>query len=115
VILAWRHLRTADLCYRSASQEDLLVLKMVVEGIDPKQVAATGNLPLAAINAAIAQAAERGHGAHAPFAHTKGSPLLPQQLDRSYLSAQTFTLQWHITQACDLHCKHCYDRTKRSR
>jgi len=22
-----------------------------------------------------------------------------------------FTLQWHLTHACDLHCKHCYDRT----
>lgn len=25
----------------------------------------------------------------------------------------TFTLQWHITHACDLHCKHCYDRSRR--
>ena len=22
-----------------------------------------------------------------------------------------FALQWHITQACDLNCRHCYDRT----
>ncbi len=22
-----------------------------------------------------------------------------------------FTVQWHLTHACDLHCKHCYDRT----
>ena len=26
--------------------------------------------------------------------------------------AHTFTLQWHLTHACDLHCKHCYDRSK---
>ncbi len=26
--------------------------------------------------------------------------------------ATTFTLQWHLTHACELHCKHCYDRTK---
>ncbi len=25
-----------------------------------------------------------------------------------------FTIQWHLTHACDLHCKHCYDRTKLS-
>ena len=30
-----------------------------------------------------------------------------------FLSADTFTLQWHITQACDLHCRHCYDRSQR--
>jgi len=27
------------------------------------------------------------------------------------LVAQVFTLQWHITQECDLHCLHCYDRS----
>jgi selenobiotic family peptide radical SAM maturase len=26
-------------------------------------------------------------------------------------NATRFTLQWHITQACELSCKHCYDRT----
>jgi selenobiotic family peptide radical SAM maturase len=30
-----------------------------------------------------------------------------------FLSASIFTLQWHITQTCDLHCKHCYDRSER--
>lgn len=28
-------------------------------------------------------------------------------------SADRFTLQWHITHACELSCAHCYDRTKR--
>ena len=28
--------------------------------------------------------------------------------------AGRFTLQWHLTHACDLHCKHCYDRTRLS-
>ncbi len=23
-----------------------------------------------------------------------------------------FSLQWHLTHACDMHCKHCYDRTR---
>ena len=26
--------------------------------------------------------------------------------------ADKFTLQWHLTHACDLHCLHCYDRSK---
>ncbi|MDP6503521.1 MAG: thio(seleno)oxazole modification radical SAM maturase SbtM [Planctomycetota bacterium] len=25
-----------------------------------------------------------------------------------------FTLQWHLTNACELHCRHCYDRTDRT-
>lgn len=28
--------------------------------------------------------------------------------------SERFTLQWHITHACELHCRHCYDRSKRS-
>jgi selenobiotic family peptide radical SAM maturase len=33
-----------------------------------------------------------------------------EEIDPSFLAARVFTLQWHITQACDLHCRHCYDR-----
>lgn len=35
--------------------------------------------------------------------------LVDPVLDRR---AQRFSLQWHITNACDMHCKHCYDRSK---
>ena len=35
---------------------------------------------------------------------------IPQHL----LVSGFFSIQWHITNACDLHCKHCYDRSKRS-
>ena len=31
-----------------------------------------------------------------------------------FFTSPSFTLQWHITQTCDLHCKHCYDRSDRS-
>lgn len=27
--------------------------------------------------------------------------------------ARAFTLQWHLTNACPFHCRHCYDRTNR--
>lgn len=27
--------------------------------------------------------------------------------------SRTFTLQWHLTQACRFHCRHCYDRSSR--
>ena len=27
-------------------------------------------------------------------------------------SAPWFTLQWHLTHACDMHCQHCYDRSR---
>jgi len=27
---------------------------------------------------------------------------------------RTFTLQWHLTNACPFHCRHCYDRSSRN-
>ena len=32
---------------------------------------------------------------------------------RACMGAHVFTLQWHLTQRCDLACRHCYDRTDR--
>jgi len=35
-------------------------------------------------------------------------------LPEHILVSNCFSIQWHITNLCDLHCKHCYDRTKRT-
>ncbi len=46
--------------------------------------------------------------------------LMPEQSKLSRFSgdkritSDAFTIQWHITNDCDLACSHCYDRTKRS-
>jgi selenobiotic family peptide radical SAM maturase len=32
---------------------------------------------------------------------------------RAYMDAHRLTLQWHLTQKCDLSCRHCYDRSDR--
>jgi selenobiotic family peptide radical SAM maturase len=37
-----------------------------------------------------------------------------EYIDKSFLTSHSFTLQWHITQTCDLRCRHCYDRSARS-
>jgi selenobiotic family peptide radical SAM maturase len=33
---------------------------------------------------------------------------------QAFVATELFTLQWHITQTCDLHCRHCYDRSDRT-
>jgi selenobiotic family peptide radical SAM maturase len=92
-----------------------LVLKVFVEGIEPEEIARAGNVPVSAVEDIIDRSVE------------KGIVLRPQSLIRRtgqifasadqafgpYLSTSVFTLQWHVTQACDLHCKHCYDRSDR--
>jgi selenobiotic family peptide radical SAM maturase len=34
------------------------------------------------------------------------------EIYRDYLSTDCFTIQWHITNECDYHCLHCYNRDR---
>ena len=116
LVLVWKDPRTGEPRVRAATDEDLLVLKMVVEGIEPEEAAAVGRLPVGAVDAAVDRAVRRGI-LLAPRSRIRRDPadfVVGQDTDDRFLVSPTFALQWHITQACDLHCKHCYDRSKRS-
>lgn len=115
-VIIWQHPKTNQLHYREAGDIDLLALKLVAEQVDPTTAAALGNVTRADIQTAIDRAVFQG------LLLSPGSSILrvpqtramvPPELE-SFLCAQIFTLQWHITQACDLHCKHCYDRSDRA-
>ncbi len=115
LLLVWKDPSDGDVRCRPAVDEDLLVMKMTVEGISSRQVASEGRLAVSAANSAIDRAIRNG-------ILLSPSSLLRREYsgwppagtcDDLYMSATSFTLQWHITQACDLHCKHCYDRTAR--
>lgn len=116
LVVVWQHPGTRQANAASATDEDLLVLKIIVEGIDPETVAATGELPIGVVDAAIRRAASRGVLLAPRSRIRRDSTDFPtaDQADERFLSSPFFTLQWHITQACDLHCKHCYDRSNRS-
>lgn len=114
-VMIWRHPKSGDLHYREAFDIDLLALKLIVEQIDPQEAAKLGRVTPGDIQHAIDQAIAQG------FLLSPGSRIhrvaLPEgKMDPSlgsFLSTDIFTLQWHVTQACDLHCKHCYDRSDR--
>ncbi len=116
MLILWQDPVTKKAEAREASQEDLLVLKMVLEKIDPKDVASLGNLPVGALDRAREDAARKG-------ILLKPRPLIRRDaavfgvqadFDKQFMESPFFTLQWHMTQQCDLHCKHCYDRSDRS-
>ena len=114
-VLIWRHPETGDLHIREAEEIDLLALKITVEKIDPRAAAAIGGIHTGAIRSALDRAIAQGI-LIAPESRIKRSvPSSIKQIEKidSFLNAKTFTLQWHITQTCDLHCKHCYDRSER--
>ena len=113
-VLVWRHPKSGELHYREAEAIDLLALKLVVEQVDPRKAARAGNVTPGDIQTAIDQSVSQGL-LLSPESRVRRMP--PGKVDPSlvpYLSTDIFTLQWHVTQTCDLHCRHCYDRSDRS-
>ncbi|HUT86023.1 MAG TPA: thio(seleno)oxazole modification radical SAM maturase SbtM [Elusimicrobiales bacterium] len=114
-VLTWLSPK-GNLNVKAAEKKDLAVLKIISENSGIEKTSKNLNMPLLALNNIFKSAAQehiifmpeskiRRKGNffnNGPFASNK------------YLIANTFVLQWHITNACDLNCKHCYDRTKRS-
>ena len=116
-VLIWRDPQTRETKVRTASCEDLLALKIVAEKIEPERVAEDGKVPFGKIKSVLDRAIEGGILLRPP-SRIRRDPMdfsSGKFTDSKYLSSPVFTLQWHITQACDLHCKHCYDRSPRGR
>ena len=115
-VLVWLDPRTLKPQSRPAADEDLLVLKIVMESIDPETVAAAGNLPVGAVDAALDRAVINGLLIAPPSRLRRETSVFSGRCNvpDSLVATPSFTLQWHITQVCDLHCKHCYDRSDRS-
>ena len=110
-------LRPSDrqVCLLPASGHDLLALKLVSEGIDSRQAAREGGVTVGVIDDIIYSATHRGL-LLPPRSRLCRDPDFPRGKihDPRWYTSPTFTLQWHITQACDLHCRHCYDRSNRA-
>lgn len=96
------------------SAHDLLALKLVSEGIDSSTAAEEGGVSRGTIDDIIYSAIDRGLVME-PESKLVREPDFPRGsiTDSAPFFATTFTLQWHITQRCDLYCRHCYDRSDR--
>jgi len=116
IILAWLKQPNPDPIVRSATAEELLALKIVIEGLDKQEIARSGQVSLAELDRALDLAVARGVLLKPPSALRRNPAIFSSNphVPEEFMATGTFTLQWHITQACDLHCKHCYDRSSRS-
>ena len=99
---------------RSAEAGDLLALKIVAEDMESRRAAAEGGVSVGAIDNVLYRAEQLGL-ILAPPPRIQRPPEFPRGEvdDPEFFSSPTFTLQWHITQTCDLDCRHCYDRSDR--
>ncbi|MBU0944100.1 MAG: selenobiotic family peptide radical SAM maturase [Proteobacteria bacterium] len=99
---------------RPASEKDLLALKVLAEHLDRQKVADEAGVPVGTVDAAIEEACHKGLLLSPPSAIQRTAAHYPAEGPHGWqrhLRSEYFTLQWHVTQACDLHCKHCYDRS----
>ncbi len=114
-VIVWKHPQTNVCHIRQAEDGDLLALKIVVEGIDPRRAAETNEAAtVGVIQSAIKTAVARGLLLSPPSRIRREIRPDTDEALTFFNSTDIFTLQWHITQACDLHCRHCYDRSDRT-
>lgn len=113
-VLVYRKPDTDEILVIEASGHDLLALKLVADSIASRQAAAEGGVPVGIIDDILYSAVYRGL-LLAPKSKLVRGPDFPlgDVTDHERFRTPTFTLQWHITQVCDLHCRHCYDRSDR--
>ncbi len=113
-VLVYKNPGTEEILIQVATAHDLLALKIVSEGIISQEAAKEGGVTVGKIDGILTVATLKGLLLVPPSALVREEGFAPQsQVDSYFLSSPTFTLQWHITQSCDLHCRHCYDRSDR--
>ena len=107
--------KAEDIIVEDATDELLLALKIATEKLDLRDLVKSSSISVWQLYCTLKNAAKKGvliespTEIRRPLKFPKG-----KSIDQSFFSSDVFTLQWHITQSCDLHCRHCYDRSDRS-
>jgi len=112
--LAWFDPRTRRARIKSASQEDLFALKILADEIPFAEVSETAGKHPDSIHNTICRARNQGLVVGREPSIRRGKGFCAAETPKNLDLVHNFVLQWHITNACDLHCKHCYDRSRRS-
>lgn len=114
LVLVWRHPESGAIRVKEAAGRELLALKVVSEAIDTRRAAREGGVSVGYMDDSLLLAAQKGLLLKPPST-LRRSPDFPrgEDVEERFFSTPVFTLQWHLTQVCDLRCKHCYDRSDR--
>lgn len=97
-----------------AGPDELLGLKIVTEQLNLRRLAHESRLPLSRFYRILSYLDRKGILQAPPTLLRRQPEIFGSDLRDDLFTVTNFGLQWHITQACDLHCRHCYDRTPRS-
>lgn len=117
-VLVWRHPENGRITARPAHDDDLMALRIVSEQTSSREAAAQAGMAVYVVDAVLDHAVKRGLLLAPPSGIRRDPsnfPVLPLTgtTEEDFSSCSVFTLQWHITQACDLHCRHCHESDDR--
>lgn len=113
LILIWCSPVDRTLRFEVALPDHLLALKMITEDISPEQAARESGKTVSLFDDVLWDAVRKGILLAPPSRIRRTATFCCAQTDPQPAAAEVFTLQWHLTQSCDLACKHCYDRSHR--
>lgn len=116
MIMVWKNRGMQKVTVAVAKPEDLAAIKIITDGVDPASAETEANVAPGLVDILLRRALHKG------ILLSPASLIRRNRQDFSdsfsipekHLSAEVFTLQWHITQECDLSCRHCYDRSARA-
>ncbi len=113
-VLVYRPPASDRIKIHDAHPHDLLAIKIIAEDLKYRPLAAEHGVTLGHIDDIIYRAAEKGILIRPPSRIRRPDDFFTSAInDEQFISSPVFTLQWHITQHCDLSCRHCYDRSHR--
>ncbi len=112
-ILTFRRSEDADVRIRPATENDLLAIKIAAEEQNATNIA-TSDTPPAFFHSCMMEAAKREILIAPPSRIRRAFSTSDADAQDMSNVVHTFTLQWHVTNRCDLNCEHCYDRSERS-
>ncbi len=111
--LWWQDPETGQDRSMVATELELVVLRMATDGISEAEAAEMGNVATDVVALMVDQVVEQGLVmAPEPGIYRTEEQFPLEGVPWGMKRCGYFTLQWHLTNACDLHCAHCYDRTK---
>lgn len=111
-LLLWKN-GQEEVRIKKAQEADLLILKIIEEDMDPLQLWRESGINPAVLDQLLDNAVAEEmilRGESKLVRDWQNVPAV-KNYSREVLVSEDFTIQWHITHTCDLHCKHCYDRT----
>jgi selenobiotic family peptide radical SAM maturase len=114
IALSWQDPLTGRELSEIAGPDELLGLKIVSENLSVRELSRQHKMPVSRYYRLLSYLDRKGILQAPPRLLRRDPEIFGSGLADDRTTVTVFWLQWHLTNACDLHCRHCYDRSQRS-